>query len=426
METQNEKRKGATIPVDMVIEILTRLPAKSVVRFGCVSKQWSSITTTPHFIKSFNIHSSARPSLLRVLEDGMERVFFSFPYHQDPQNRYTPVEKYHMLTSFRHGIDFFGGGRPFPIGTNRILNSINGLMLSNNLDAITVWNLTLRQHAVLPYPEFGLGVALLCFLGYDPIDQKYKVLAMSCNKYCMGGNVKVLTLGAQESWRVIKVPSGPSQDDIPLKHSIMMMGLLSYHETLVQGGICINGVVYFFEIPSNFIMSFDVRSETFETIRKPDGASGLLDRHVTYALINYQGKLAWICSSSNRLWVLEDAKNNEWSLSYFNPLITDDDQIIHSYFSGVTDAHEVIYMPKSIEQPFCAFYHDLKSNSTRQVLYQEINHKRSDDDGESPRFNHMFDYDYIPGYTENLMSLKSLGFNYLILTNSLIPIISYL
>ncbi|XP_019090936.1 PREDICTED: putative F-box protein At4g21240 [Camelina sativa] len=243
---------------------------------------------------------------------------------------------------------------------------------------------------------------------------------MSCNKYSPGGNIRVLTLGAQESWRVIKVPSGISQDqdDIPLKHSIKS-GVI-YSESLVQGGICINGVVYFHEILSNFIMSFNVRSETFDTIKKPDGACGRLDRYViTYALINYQGKLAWICCRSNRLWVLEEAKSKlDWSLSYLNPLnrdpsTDDDDQMIHSskhYFSGVTHAHEVIYMPKNKKKPFCALYHDLKSNSTRQVAYQEINHKWSYcDDYGSPGFKEMFNYDYFPNHIENIMSLKSLG-----------------
>ncbi|KAF8055017.1 hypothetical protein N665_1305s0004 [Sinapis alba] len=42
------------IPLDLTLEILSRLPTKSIARFLCVSKLWSSFTTTlPSFINSF-------------------------------------------------------------------------------------------------------------------------------------------------------------------------------------------------------------------------------------------------------------------------------------------------------------------------------------------------------------------------------------
>ncbi|ESQ37350.1 hypothetical protein EUTSA_v10002767mg, partial [Eutrema salsugineum] len=51
------------IPHDLIVEILSRLPAaKSIVRSRAVSKLWSSITTTPDFINSFQTPSSpSRP-----------------------------------------------------------------------------------------------------------------------------------------------------------------------------------------------------------------------------------------------------------------------------------------------------------------------------------------------------------------------------
>ncbi|CDY17841.1 BnaC08g04550D [Brassica napus] len=38
-----------SIPVELSHEILSRLPAKSIARFHCVSKQWASILDRPHF-----------------------------------------------------------------------------------------------------------------------------------------------------------------------------------------------------------------------------------------------------------------------------------------------------------------------------------------------------------------------------------------
>ncbi|CAA7020960.1 unnamed protein product [Microthlaspi erraticum] len=41
------------IPFDLVIEILWRLPAKSLMRFKSVSKHWLSLTISQYFTKRF-------------------------------------------------------------------------------------------------------------------------------------------------------------------------------------------------------------------------------------------------------------------------------------------------------------------------------------------------------------------------------------
>lgn len=99
MEIAEDRTVSSLIPLDLTIEILLRLPAKSIGRFHCVSKLWSSMTTTPHFVKSFAVHSLARPCLLSVKKEEDERGFvYSLPHHHDdPQNRYTRVAKYQMM-----------------------------------------------------------------------------------------------------------------------------------------------------------------------------------------------------------------------------------------------------------------------------------------------------------------------------------------
>ncbi|KAL1191310.1 putative F-box protein [Cardamine amara subsp. amara] len=53
-----------SIPKELILEILSRLSAKSVARFCCVSKLWAFIFGGPCFTELFLTRSSARPRLL--------------------------------------------------------------------------------------------------------------------------------------------------------------------------------------------------------------------------------------------------------------------------------------------------------------------------------------------------------------------------
>ncbi|KAL1223216.1 F-box protein [Cardamine amara subsp. amara] len=77
-----KKRKTDVVPLDLLIEILNRLPAKSVVRFLLVSKSWAAIIHIKDFIRLFPYRSLTQP--LRFLitltdtDDQKRRINFSF------------------------------------------------------------------------------------------------------------------------------------------------------------------------------------------------------------------------------------------------------------------------------------------------------------------------------------------------------------
>lgn len=51
---------GREIPQDLVVEILKRLPVKSLMRFKSTSKGWLALIKSPNFIKSHFRFSSDR------------------------------------------------------------------------------------------------------------------------------------------------------------------------------------------------------------------------------------------------------------------------------------------------------------------------------------------------------------------------------
>nr|VDC85611.1 unnamed protein product [Brassica rapa] len=64
------KRKTNVVPLDLQIEILNRLPLKSVVRFMLVSKSWREIILSKSFNVSFPLRSLTQPlRFLLALQD---------------------------------------------------------------------------------------------------------------------------------------------------------------------------------------------------------------------------------------------------------------------------------------------------------------------------------------------------------------------
>ncbi|CAL9224992.1 unnamed protein product [Arabidopsis halleri] len=169
-----------------------------------------------------------------------------------------------------------------------------------------VYNPSTRRSVTLPQFD-SHGLDMYHFLGYDPINEDYKVLCMMKRMTNLGGyglakDLRVLTLGNGNSWRMIQ--------DCPPPHS---------PESL---DICINGVLYYeavFETDEHqAVMSFDVRSEKFDLIKVPESAT-------LTKLTSYEGKLAVMnsttagisCTCRIDLWVLVDAAKHEWCNKVF-------------------------------------------------------------------------------------------------------------
>ncbi|CAN6865167.1 unnamed protein product [Brassica oleracea] len=91
-----KKAKTGYLPTDLTTETLLRLPEKSVARFSCVSKLWSSITTDPPFISLFETRSP-RQRLLLCFQKYAKLFVSSIPQHTQNSNR-----SYSSSLSFDH------------------------------------------------------------------------------------------------------------------------------------------------------------------------------------------------------------------------------------------------------------------------------------------------------------------------------------
>ncbi|CAA7048433.1 unnamed protein product [Microthlaspi erraticum] len=383
-ETQIKRRRKdssvskltSSFPHDLISEILLRLPAKSVKRFGCVSRLWSSITTDAYFITSFETRPQ-RKSLLLCFRRGENLFAFSIP--QDHSNEpfsvsSQPVATYHTTCP-----------KNSPFYPNK---SVHGLICSKKKTKAIIWNPRAKHLLTLTKPQKSwTWNHIKFFLGYDPIGRKHKVVCMRWIVAC--DECWVLTLGsAQESWRVVK----------------------TYHEHHLYNNRdsyeCINGVLYYqaylIHNQTVIIMSFDVRSEKFHMIK-------LQLENITGdgTLRTYNGRLAFHLRHGLTLWTLEDAEKHDWSPIQFPGSTIDSlDQRLGKKlnFTGITDAGELVYVPAGLGQSFYVMYYDPKRKSSHVVEHKGIA-------DEEFRLKHgfgnrsLYKFHIVLNHTESLMSL---------------------
>ncbi|XP_010521608.1 PREDICTED: putative F-box protein At1g32420 [Tarenaya hassleriana] len=280
------------IPHDLMTEILLRLPAKSLARFLCVSKTWASTIRSRDFANSFVTRSSTRPTLLAMVDLNVSYFrkfyFFSFPHRLNPDD----AESCRLVQ-----LGVINSGDPY----TTTYHSVRGLICLETESGPVICNPSLNQFRTLPETQSNPNIEdEVCFLGYDPVEDNYKVLllrrpAFHRTAQNASHDIRVLTLGDRE-WRRIE-------------------GVSSHVPTIA--GRCINGVLFYGTRFGDVrvIVSFDVKSERINFITAPNDGVGIHYRCLT----DYKGKLA-LCGAmidGISLLVLEDAEKHEWSCKTF-------------------------------------------------------------------------------------------------------------
>ncbi|XP_023644434.1 F-box protein At1g30790 [Capsella rubella] len=126
------------IPFDLTLAILSRLPAKALIRFQAVSKLWFSTIRSKDFVNSFLIRSKTQPRFLLTFKhfDSRKRFIFSAPEHKRTDKSSTVVARHDMTIS---GLVYYIKSRP-----------VNGFLCCTYGSSIAVCNPTTGQIVKLP------------------------------------------------------------------------------------------------------------------------------------------------------------------------------------------------------------------------------------------------------------------------------------
>ncbi|XP_060215847.1 F-box protein At2g23160-like [Lycium barbarum] len=226
---------------DIVMKILIFLPAKSLMRFKCVSKAWNALIRDPNFVKSHNARSQARRSAIHLL----------FELETPPLHKYSATTS--ATQSQLEGFSLQLAPHHYHSDTRSNMitcsNHCNGLVCVkfNEVDQVYLYNVTTGEIKALPFSliyQYRWGPRL--FLGFDTIAEKYKLLHVFY--YKNRPTIKILTLGTN-SWREI-IPENSSPN-------------VSF-----RGCIYLHGALYWTDSfhPINY---FNIREEKFGIVSTP-------------------------------------------------------------------------------------------------------------------------------------------------------------
>ncbi|KAJ4882746.1 putative F-box protein [Raphanus sativus] len=327
------------LPLELVMEILGRLPVKSIARFLLVSKLWATTIRSRDFIKSFPLGScsSHEPRFLIAFSGGLDTE-----------------EHWHFFSS-----SFISRlSCPIPNSLQRS-HYVKGLLCIGCGREQFIVNPTTGKSIALPRVRIKRKVAISYF-GYDSVSDQYKVLCMT--KAYNGGNSleqssqhQVFTLGDKKrSWRMVEcnIPHRPC-----------------------SSGVCIDGAIYYMaetgsiiDVSQRSLMSFDSRSEKFDLVTglSPE----ILQNENKYShlvISNLEGKVAITTQTSRYtfdVWVLMDQnaeEENKW-LRKLTFSVEPWETLFNSpsvFIKGITQTGEFILAP----------YHYYNSDDVYVALY---------------------------------------------------------
>ncbi|KAG2329525.1 hypothetical protein Bca4012_020921 [Brassica carinata] len=361
--TKTSGENSGQIPVEIIHDILSRLPAKSIARCRVVSKDWGFTISCPYFADLFLKMSSLSPCLLFTFHAEGKWSFFSSPESMlisDQKSSSVAVDSLSHVP-----IDY-----PFRVcvpACGLLCTKDEWLLSGKKYARMMICNPSTGGFKLLPKVK-SRRRRVLTYLGYDPVEKVYKVLCMtSCERpYIQKAEQhQVLTLGTEKlNWRMVDCP-------------------VSHYPRPRESEICIHGVLYYLAVESGswetsmcMIVCFYIRSEKLKFIVD----EAFKDIKSPSTLINYKGKLGILNPNKSgftggitngfELWVIDDIEKRTWwrHIHIFPPLWDTLVAQIRVHIVGATgDSEIIVFSPSVVSNPFYIFCYNMETKYIRRV-----------------------------------------------------------
>ncbi|PNY15547.1 F-box/kelch-repeat protein [Trifolium pratense] len=332
-----------TLPFDLIPEILSRLPVKSLLQFRCVCKSWKSLISDPKFANKHLTLSTTHTIHCISYRDNVHVLLKSYSLDS-------------VLTNITETQFPSSNGKVFLVG------SCNGMLFlaAKDLLVFQLWNPSIRKFKELPPPIIEpQQFPLMYGFGYDPISDKYKVMVMFCFGHLfhdgwivevMKLQVKVHTLGT-DSWKNVL--------DFPFVFAS------------AQGGQYASGSINWllFKGTKRFIASFDLGIECYREVLLPDD-SGKVDKN-KLSLSVLRDCLCMI--SGEDVWVMKEYGNKEsWTKLFTISYMLDPRASSYSYIRAECVLDEQVLLTYEEDKRRQHISYDYKNDTSKFFEFENV------------------------------------------------------
>ncbi|XP_029128869.1 F-box/kelch-repeat protein At3g06240 [Cajanus cajan] len=309
----SEKIMNGTIflPKELIIEILLRLPVKSLIRFKCMCKSWISLISDPYFALSHFELTTQHTERLVVLVP-RTRQFLSIDFNASLHDDFS-------FSALK--LEFLP---PKPCET-QIRGSCRGFVLLDCCQSLWVWNPSTGDHKQVSRSPIASSVMFFIFLygfGYDPSTDDYLVVQASCNIY---GVIRVEIFSIRtNAWKEME--------------GVHLSKMNNWNDRrngfLLDGANAIHWLTYRYHVSIHFILAFDLIERNFSEVPLPVGFEehynfnfcdlGVLGESLSLCVVGYH------CPAE--IWVMKEYKVQS---SWTKTIVVSVDHIPSKYFSLV-------------------------------------------------------------------------------------------
>ncbi|KAI3783588.1 hypothetical protein L1987_42672 [Smallanthus sonchifolius] len=286
-----------SFPNEIVEEIISRLPVKSILRFRSVCKPWLSLISDPSF---------AKLQLTRATHSHRTALFISA---YDPSTR-----KRHFLSAAHDGGSvthlFTLANNPTRCDITEA-EHLNGLVLFNYGNDYIYQNYAFvvnpSTHKIFKLPDltnYAKGKVNICyFFGFDESRNEHKVLSIaSYDAQSIKPKHQIMVFSfSNYSWRKIDV-------DLP-------SDCRWYNG--IKRSVCVNSVIHLILQNQKEILAFDLRLEKFLIVKIPPDAQNrarcsrphLMKINGLLGVVRHDGMFE---TNEMHMWTLQDYENRVW------------------------------------------------------------------------------------------------------------------
>ncbi|GAB4824469.1 hypothetical protein Ancab_040298 [Ancistrocladus abbreviatus] len=319
---RGKKRERAALPTDVWMEILSRLPGKSLLRCKCVCKSWYHLISNSSFTLKHLIQYTCNPKVLDpLLFVGLDdRQLFSFISLDDDNKRigYGDSMSVVDVASFIHPGNFCPELLLFYRDHCHGIICLSDHVTEEGL--VALWNPTTREFRILPKSPLTLssshGPVDWTGFGYDAMTSDFKVVRCRKSKTFHGYKepeppVELYRLSTN-SWTLLNVDA----ELVSLYNNdrcCMVAGCLWWPLKVEDMWCPITDEVGILRW-SFALLRFDLNSETFHKIMPPEDLQGIRDITPLFilalekrvALVLYEVESSKI-SRCFDIWVMEES-----------------------------------------------------------------------------------------------------------------------